>query len=53
MSLNAICAWCDRMAHVDVEGCITLHEKNPIDGYMEDELYHFCSYKCLKGWLDL
>lgn len=52
-SLNCICAWCDRIAHVDVEGCITLHEKNPMDGYMEDEIYHFCTYKCLKRWMDL
>lgn len=49
--MNVHCSWCARISDTDIEGCIILLEKNPIDEDMEDETYSFCTYKCLRNFL--
>ena len=53
MIVKCVCAWCERNLDANIDGSITLHEKNPISEYIDDELYHFCGYKCLKAWMKL
>lgn len=45
------CDWCGVNFNIEEHGVITIHEKAPSAEYCNDELYNFCSYKCLRSWL--
>ena len=47
------CNWCGESWEVSEGGLITIHEKAPLEEYMDDEIYNLCSYICVKKWVGL
>jgi hypothetical protein len=48
-----VCDWCGESWEVSEGGIITIHEKAPLEEYMDDEIYNFCCYKCVSKWVGL
>jgi len=47
------CAFCGEDWDSFDNGVIVLHEKAPFKESIDDEIYDFCSHRCLKRWLSL
>ena len=47
------CDFCEHEVYPDDHGVIIMHEKAPLSESMDDEIYNFCTYKCLKRWIAL
>jgi len=47
------CDWCGETITISMSGIIVIHEKAPLEEYMDDEIYNFCCYKCLARWVEL
>ncbi len=48
-----MCDWCGEDWSVQEGGVITITEIAPVPEAMDDEIYNFCTYKCLARWIDL
>ena len=51
--MNYCCDWCGEGFDTSTDGVITMHEKAPEHESVNDEIYNFCTYKCLRRWLAL
>ena len=47
------CDWCGDDFDTDDRGVLTIHEKAPLEESMDDEVFNFCCYICLKKWVGL
>ena len=51
--MNYCCDWCSEDKNSALVGVYTLHQKAPLRECIDDEVYNFCTYKCLTRWLAL